>query len=333
MRAFRLFAFALLLGAAALAAPGNELSGGALPLLPEEDAPEREVSGGALPALPEPETPPLARDVGVDELPLLVNEPPEKAPERTLPDPVIGGQDSLLNPFAPLVVPQQPPAQAAPPEGNQPAPPTAAGETETMPAAPPAASEEAPGTPASAVRPAAPVPEAHLGRPSLPQALTDRMLVSTAPTIRAPTPLGSIPTQAEAFQDPFATSAAIRAPSSLPPLVSPPTFVGGAVLVSQPAASSPGLSPLSLSETMFGDDENATSSLSNRVSRALASLRVSFTAMSTGTGIFRVGDSGKPVLVPLGERLPGTDLTLTLLTAQSAQFSEDDVRHTLLLNP
>ena len=55
--------------------------------------------------------------------------------------------------------------------------------------------------------------------------------------------------------------------------------------------------------------------------------------MATGTGVFRVGDSERPVLLRVGEPLPGTRLVLDQLTRSSAQFSEDDARHTLLLTP
>ena len=293
-------------------------------------------SGGAqedAPAVvPEAETPEVARDVGVAELPLLVDEPPQEEEEATIPDPVIGGTDSGFNPFAPLVLPQQPseaapPAETTTPETAAPAAPT----TETAP------QTEAP-APAAPVFPTAPVPEVRVSRPSLPNALAAGM---TPPSVATPTPAPSlletvIGPQTRPLSDLSDTGIAVRTPS-LPPLVAAPSRVnstpGAAPQVTARPATSQGITPLTFAGTMLGDDENSTSSASNRVSRALGDLRVSFTAMSTGTGIFRVGDSVRPILLVVGETLPGTRLTLSRLTAQSAQFVEDDVRHTLLLNP
>lgn len=81
------------------------------------------------------------------------------------------------------------------------------------------------------------------------------------------------------------------------------------------------------------NDGNFTAARSNRVSRSLSDLRVDYTAMATGTGVFRVGDSEVPVLVRVGEPLPGTKLVLSRLTRADAQFSQDDARHTLSLTP
>ena len=113
-------------------AASPEVSGGVLPLLPEGSKPTN-VSGGVLPLLPDPETPAVARDVGVEELPLLVTEPPKKQAEVVIPAPVTGGADSTLNPFSPLLLPQV--AEPAPP----PAPPVAAPPTAPTPTPPPVA--------------------------------------------------------------------------------------------------------------------------------------------------------------------------------------------------
>ncbi len=112
--------------------------------------------------------------------------------------------------------------------------------------------------------------------------------------------------------NPLAGSAAIRVPAS-------PMLAG-----TTPA----GLTPVGLD-----NDGNFTSARSNRVSRSLSDLRVDYTAMATGTGVFRVGGSDVPVLVRVGEPLPGTKLVLSHLTRADAQFSQDDARHTLSLTP
>jgi hypothetical protein len=130
----------------------------------------------------------------------------------------------------------------------------------------------------------------------------------------------------------------------------PQTSLGaaGLVAVRTPLDPSPGSSPQPAGDALpagaalatrltpigFGGGVgNATSAASNRVSRSLSELRVNFTAMATGTGIFRVGDDPAPVLLALGDTLPGTEFVLSDLTPESAQFAQDDVRHTLFLYP
>lgn len=293
-------------------------------------------SGGAQEAdtptvVPEAETPDVARDVGVAELPLLVDEPPQEQEAPDIPDPVIGGEDSGFNPFAPLVLPQQP-GETAPPAA--PETPEAAEPEPAAPATEPPPQPETAPAPAAPVFPTAPVPEARVGRPNLPNALAAGM---TPPRAAAATPApgileAAIGSQTQPLSDLTGTGIAVRTPS-LPPLIAAPARVNRAPSETRQVGRSQGITPLTFAGTMLGDDENATSAASNRVSRALGNLRVSFTAMSTGTGIFRVGDSVRPILLVVGETLPGTRLTLSRLTARSAQFVEDDVRHTLLLNP
>ena len=123
---------------------------------------------------------------------------------------------------------------------------------------------------------------------------------------------------------PAAELAAVRAPTEAPPLANRAPDRGA-----QRVARGYGLGVIGLGRS----EGNFTSGGSNRVSRALSAMQVSFTAMATGTGIFRVGDAPTPVLLAPGEALPGTGLVLTRLTGGGAQFAEDDVRHTLFLNP
>ncbi len=319
-------------------------SDGALPLLPngsEQPTPAEptDVSSGALPLLPDPETPAVARDVGVEELPLLVTEPPKKQAKIKVPAPVTGSGDSTLNPFSPLLLP--PAAEPAPP----PAPPVAAPPALPQPpvAAPPTSSLTAPvpSAPAAATpapRPTAPVPPARAARPTLPKSLGASLRIPATATGNLKTdPLGRAigvqSTQPGDLASPN-TLAAIRAPSSLTPLGTAPIAAASPVPSSaQQVALGSGLTALGLGTGNGPSDGNFTSLGGNRVSRALSSLQVHFTAMATGTAIFRVGDSTTPVLLALGEALPGTKLTLTNLTNRGAQFTEDDVRHTLLMTP
>lgn len=303
---------AMLLSSAALAAPPADP--------PPPPAEESAADAEALPLLPDAEPPPVAREVGIEELPLLVTEPEEEAEAAPIPAPVLGGSDSAVNPFSPLLLPQAAPPQNAPPPPTPPAPPAVAAPAQPapVPAAPPAV--------AAYPTPAAPLPEARTGTPPLPRSLTAKLRPARRPAAGLSAAVlgralgtGTLPPAL----GPAAELAAVRTPTDPAPLVS--RGGSGAQQVARRAA--PAVMGLG------GGEGNFTSSGSNRVSRALGTLQVSFTAMATGTGIFRVGDAPTPVLLEPGQALPGTELVLTRLTDRGAQFTEDDVRHTLFLNP
>ena len=308
-------------------------SNDALPPSPDGNEQPADVSGGTLPLLPDPETP-VARDVGVEELPLLVKEPPSEQKKVTIPAPVTGGGDSALNPFSPLLLPQTAPPVAAPPTTPAPSP------APTQP--PPVASPPVAPTPSAAApapRPAAPVPPARASRPTLPRSLGASLRTPASAIANPETgPLGrALGVQStETDFGPPSTLATIRTPSSLTPLGTAPTANTAAAPIpssAQQVALGSGLTTLGLGAGDSASDGNFTSLGGNRVSRALSSLQVHFTAMVTGTAIFRVGDDTMPVLLALGESLPGTGLKLTNLTSRGAEFTEDDVRHTLFLTP
>jgi len=272
-------------------------------------APENAPMSGGAPPLPDAEPPAVARDVGVAELPLLVTEPPAAEAEPEIPAPVTGGADSTLNPFSPLLLPSperaaEPPPPAQPPVAAEPPPSTPPAPSTGLPAPAP---ETAPIVPA-------PAPRARLSTPSIPAALGARMQPAATGTLRTGI-LGRTLGASSTTPNPLAEAAAIRVPPSLTPPQAPSTTRGA-------------LTPLGLA----GGDGYATAA-ENRVSRSLRERRVAFTAMVTGTGIFRVGEGTAPVLMAVGDRLPGTDLVLSRLTSRAAQFTEDDARHTLSLNP
>ena len=273
------------------------------------DGPPATMSGGGLPPLPDAEPPAAVRDVGVAELPLLVTEPPADETEAEIPAPVTGGAKGALNPFSPLLLPPPETAPAPP----APAPPVVTEQLPAAPSAPAAQTIPTPAPPVSTVVPA-PAPQARLSTPSIPKALGVRRPVA-ARTLGTRILGRTLGTSSVAAPNPLAGTAAIRVPASLTP---PAT------------ASTTGsrLTPLGLA-----NDGNFTLVSSNRVSESLSELRVNFTAMATGTGVFRVGNSEIPVLLRVGEPLPGTRLVLSRLTRANAQFSEDDARHTLSLNP
>ena len=318
-------------GSANTTSTNPEVSGGVLPLLPAQ--PPTGVSGGVLPLLPEPQAPAVARDVGVEKLPLLVTEPPKGDTSAAIPAPVTGGKDSTLNPFSPLLLPQPAPTPAAEPALPT-APPTQPPAAPVQPAPTPAPAAAAP-TPATVP---VPLPPARTTRPTLPAGLAANLRTAVPLTANLSAnplnrTLGAQSTAANAL-GPASELAAVRTPPSLTPLGTAATPNAAARIPSgaQQVALGSGLSTLGLGGNSAGDG-NLTSLGGNRVSRALSSLRVHFTAMATGTAIFRVGDDSTPILLALGESLPGTGLTLTNLTSRGAQFTEDDVRHTLFLTP
>lgn len=274
------------------------------------DGPPATMSGGALPPLPDAEPPAAVRDVGVAELPLLVTEPPADETKAEIPAPVTGGAKGALNPFSPLLLPPPETAPAPP----APAPPVVTELSPVTPSAPAAQTIPTPAPPVSRVVPA-PAPQARLSIPSIPEALSVRQPSAGVRTLGTRILGRTLGTSSVAAPNPLAGTAAIRVPASLTPPATASTTGGR-------------LTPLGLA-----DNRDFTSASSNRVSESLSELRVNFTAMATGTGIFRVGNSEIPVLLRVGELLPGTQLILSRLTRSSAQFSEADARHTLSLNP
>lgn len=58
--------------------------------------------------------------------------------------------------------------------------------------------------------------------------------------------------------------------------------------------------------------------------------------MSTGTGVFRTQEHDGPILLAVGEALPGSEVVLVELTPDAAAFAygeRTDVRHRLPLRP
>lgn len=288
---------------------------------------------------PEPTTPAsessgVGRSLSIEELPLIENTTPNQTqtPQpQNIPKPVTGG-DGGVNPFAPLVLPQPEtpePAQTPTPK------PTPAPTPTPKPTATPAPTPEpaAPETPAPvAAEPEVPaqgdvpLPAVNSGTSKLSATVLRRLepASTSAPSSNTPLPRAD---QADRFSVASTTESedvlggqllAIRMPSN-----------AGTAFTSFSANSTAATTPLGLRPS----DRNFTSTYSNRVSRELSTKGVAFTAMTTGTGIFRMGESASPVTLVVGDALPGTKIVLSKLTSSTAQFSQDDVRHTLLLNP
>lgn len=316
------------------------------------DAAGNTMTGGALPFPPEAQPPAIAPDIGIAELPFLVTEPPADAPPADdTPAPITGNADAS-NPFAPLLGPQAPevaqePAETAPATETvqEPLPPSTPEVVEVpVPPEPPAPSTE--------VSVPVPTPRTPLTSATTQAGTLPRRAGSEAATADAPTLLTQgTDRSAAAWAGALAEVATVRTPT---PTVGAPVAqrlgVGSPALASAPGAPQANLSeapatdpqlprhtlatpaPMSLARSPDAERTQAE----NSVRRFLTERGVSFTAMSTGTGIFRTQESDRPILLEVGETLPGSDVVLVELTQNGAAFAQgslSDVRHTLSLRP
>jgi len=269
----------------------------------------------------------VGRDVVVAELPFLITEPPA-APETAETEaegaaegaarPGFGARASV-NPFSPIVV--QEPAQAAAPPA-QPASPEVV-EVE-VPGAPPVEDTQAVAPTPRAPAPAALAP-ASPRTASLPRALPGGTL-PVAPDVL--TTSRSEPRQVAPPDLPV--RAAIREPSA--PNETPTLRPMGAALADGTAQPSP-LGPGEVAAA--GIPDRPLVSGADTLSQYLRDRNVAFTGSvvgSVGVGVFRLGGSTTPIVLALGQPLPDTDIVLTDLRGQAAQFTLGDTTHVLNLD-
>ena len=265
----------------------------------------------------------IGRDVVVAELPFLVTEPP--APEGADAEGDAAAAEAgrpgaalraSVNPFSPIVV-QQPEAQASAPGAT---PDIADVE---VPDAPEVQEVVAEAPPAPAPRPLAPssprateLPRA-LPRGTLP--ITPDLLTGTR-TEQAPRTPANLP-----------ALAAVREPADPgePPELQP---VGEAV------AEAPGADPTPLAPGAVpaaGVPDRPLVSGADSLSRYLRDRNVSFTGSvlgSVGVGVFRLAGQDTPLVLALGQTLPETEIVLTDLRGQAAEFTLGDTTHVLNLD-
>jgi hypothetical protein len=269
----------------------------------------------------------VGREVEVAELPFLIDQPPSvELPADGDEDGAAAGLGrpggdarASVNPFAPVVAPPSPvaapaPAQAASPEV----------ETVDVPDAPQVqdVAAQVPVPPAPAPRALAPAgtPTASLPRtlaagtlPVVPSVLRD-----TRAEPLSPTPI-DLP-QRTAIREP-------AGPAGTPPL---PTLAGSQTdTVAEPAPLAPGAVPAA------GTPDQPLVAGADGLARYLRDRNVAFTGSvvgSVGVGVFRVAGTTAPIVLALGQTLPDTEIVLTALRGQTAEFTLGDTTHVLTLD-
>lgn len=293
--------------------------------------------GDAVPTVvAEPETSVVGRDVVVAELPFLITEPPaaqeaaaEEAPgEAADRDRPGTNLRASVNPFSPIVV-QQPqaaatPAATAPAEASG----AAAGSPDVVDVAVPA------GPPVETVAAQAPTPTAPAPGAVAPAS-------PRAAGLPRPLPGGTLPVAPDLLTSSRAESAP-RAPANLPELaaVREPTGPGEAPTLrtlggerieatSDPEPLGPGDVPAA------GIPNRPLVSGADALSRYLRDSNVAFTGSvvgSVGVGVFRLTGAQAPIILALGQSLPDTEIVLTDLRGQAAEFTLGDTTHVLNLD-
>jgi hypothetical protein len=281
--------------------------------------------------------PVVSREVVIAELPFLITAPPAQAVTEadeveeealTRPD---GQQRATVNPFSPIIV-RQPPAPSQPQVASAPAPQQPAPQVVPVPSAPPPAPPTTTTTAPAPQRIAAPPPS-----PLAPPAPRSSALPRTLPGGTLPLALEPLQTAratevAPPMQD-LAEIATIRVPEpSAQVTVLEPTPVAAApesevALPSEPEPLASVRSPSAAEAPLFAG--------TSELSRYLRDNNVTFTGAvlgPVGVGIFRTSTMPGPVVVSLGQAFPGTDITLTDLSAHQAELTQGASKHILTLD-
>ncbi len=305
------------------AVDGDAVDGGPADAVDTADG----ADGGPPTVVAGPDVDVVGRDVVVAELPFLITEPPaaEEAAEAEAAAAADGaarpgfGTRASVNPFSPIVV--QEPAQAAAPPAQTDAPEVV---DVDVPGAPPVETVEA-----AAPTPRAPAPSALA--PASPRAAS----------LPRALPGGTLPVA----PDVLTTS------RSEPRQIAPPDLSARAV-IREPSApnEAPTLRPMGAASadgatqpTPLGPGEVAAAGIPDRplvsgadtLSQYLRDRNVAFTGSvvgSVGVGVFRINGTSSPIVLALGQPLPDTDIVLTDLRGQAAQFTLGDTTHVLNLD-
>jgi hypothetical protein len=296
----------------------------------EGEAGDASASGAADPATPAdaaptvvapPVTEVVGRDVVVAELPFLVTEPPAPDDVAAEADGEAGAAAdrpgvplrASVNPFSPVVVQAaEAPVPTSPPvvdvEGSD------APAVETVVVAPPSAPAPTPLAPNSPRPEQLPRP---LPRGSLPVAPD---LLTSSRAEQAPRTPPNLP-----------SLAAVREPNAA---AEPPTLPSLTNAV--PASTDSALDPLAPGAVpQAGVPDQPMVSGVDQLGRYLRDRNVAFTGSvvgSVGVGVFRVADHETPIVLALGQSLPDTDIVLTDLRGQAAEFTLGDTTHVLNLD-
>ena len=297
-----------------------------------------------------------AREVEVAELPFLVTEPP--APD-TLEDVVApvsparpdGGVRATVNPFSPILLAPPPdeaqnPVLTEAPAGSAAfglAPPSTPSGIIDVPI-PNAPVDASAGTPSAApqvpTRITAPAPQLLTPKgdltASLPRPLPGGTLPATPDLLRtttrtAPEPVAAVaPLTAAPLAE--ATVAALRVPSG----AASPTFAEAAPpTLQRPEALETELLPLA-GIGRGPANSNPIAAGTSSLTRYLRDSNYRFTGYvisAVGVGVFRSNEGAAPVVVTLGQSIPGTDIVLTSLKGEQAELTLNDEKQILILNP
>ncbi|MEX2502141.1 MAG: hypothetical protein WD336_07180 [Trueperaceae bacterium] len=291
-------------------------------------APGDDANGDAPAVVVGPEGTTVGRAVTAAELPFLVTAPPaaDEVAEADPDDPDAAarpgpGTRATVNPFSPIVV-QAPEAPAAEAPAATPEPDVVAVD---VPAAPRVEEvEAAPPTP-RAPTPAPVAPADEVAR-DLPRALPSGVL-SSAPALLT-TPRATQAPRGVAMV-PDVASAREPEDSSEPPRLDPIGEAATSDSSRDPAPLAPGQVPAA------GVPDQPLVAGTDGLSRYLRNRNVSFTGSvlgSVGVGVFRAAELERPLVLALGQSLPETEIVLTDLQGQSAEFTLGDTTHILTLD-
>ena len=297
-----------------------------------------------------------AREVEVAELPFLVTEPPAldipeagAAPDLDLARPN-GELRATVNPFSPILL-------APPPEQSQTqvfaAPSVAPAGSSEFSLAPPSTPSgivdvPIPDAPAAAgvpVEVSAPQVPTRITAPA-PQPLTPR--AGVVASLPRPLPGGTLPVTPDLLRTTRAEPVATATTPEVAPLVelaalrvpgraTSPNFADAAP-PALPQAEVNEAEPLPLAGTSGRGPAlgNPIAAGTSGLTRFLRDGNYRFTGYvisAVGVGVFRSNEAATPVIVNLGQTLPGTDIVLTSLKGEQAELTLEDEKQILILNP
>jgi hypothetical protein len=284
------------------------------------------------------DAPLVAREVSLVELPFLITAPPELLAQEEVTSEEEAGtarpgsrQRASVNPFSPIIV-RQPAASNEAVVQPQPDP---AVQIVNVPTAPPTQAQvtvPAPAVPTSAHVVSAPRPSP-LAPPSpqarnLPRPLPGGTLPATPEILREARVSNTSPQPMD-----LAEVTAIRVPGA-PELRLEETASGSPQLTEEAVTPEP-ISAARSAQLASRDASSPLFAGANELSRYLRDNNVSFTGAvigPVGVGVFRSSKSATPIVVSLGQALPDTDIVLTDITGQQAEFTHQNNKQTLILD-
>ncbi len=335
-------------------------AGSGLPTVGGSDPVASDVAPGVVAPLPQPGV--AARDLEVVELPFLITQPPAEGEED-----VLAQQDETavdrptavrvsVNPFSPVVL-AEPPASAVAqaPQAREPANvsepgvtnvsiPDGPDQTAITTVSPPAGTTVQPPVPAARTPPVQPpvatpqVAEAPVPPVAAPAASTTVQTGSSlAQSLPRPLPGPSLSPVPAVLQERRAVESVPQPNLAQVAAVEEPTGEIDASVADRVADTDlaiPEVMPPVGSRVMPSDGDPLVAGITP-LSRYLRDHDVTFTGMVLGPvsqGVFRTADNPRSVVIGLGQNLPETEITLTDLRGQQAEFTLADASQFLTLD-